>query len=884
MPIDLNDAYIDLLNSPDLWNKAPEKAIRSLVTGCAQALDTARVSVWRLNDNSDKIFCTVLCESSVCEFAPMMELFKKDHPAYFQALETQQIVCADDAQHDPATRSFTKDYLKPLNITSMLDARIMQGGKTYGVLCIEHVGSPRNWTSAEQSFAHAVAGLLSQVLLNYDLMRNEEKFRRVIDGIQDAVILMRDNKMVDCNQKTVEMLGCEREELFRHPPSRFWGESQADGSATRPKAQEYLTRAASGEDCCFEWRHRRLNGQEFDAEVRLSRILLNGEQHIMASLRDINERKIHESKISELLGLQQAIFDSAHYSIFSTDSEGVIASFNRAAEKLLGYTAEEMVGKASILRFHDSEEIKWRAIELSDELNTDIEPGFEVFSAKPKRGQYEEREWTLLSKHGERIPVLLSFTALKANGGTSASETSTTRGYLGIASDISERKRANEQLQNSQKEMEFRANHDDLTGLPNRLRLHDITQKAIEHAHKKQHALALMLLDLNRFKEVNDTLGHALGDQLLKKIAQRLLRLLKMSNCDLFRLGGDEFAILMPHASDTNDAASLAKRVHDTLAKPMEVQDITIELSGSLGVSMFPLHGDNSHSLLRCADVAMYKAKTESAGTIFYQPEQDDHSPRRLRMVAELGTAIREDQLLLHYQPKICLNEKRCVGAEALIRWQHPRLGMVPPGEFIPLAENSEVIQPLGLWVLDKALHQLRLWQDKNLNIDVSINLSARNLMDAAFPVHVKRLLKYHGVDPKLLEIEITESTLIGDPEKALAILNEVHALGVRFAIDDFGTGYSSLSYLKRLPIDTLKIDRSFIRDMLTDEQDAVIVKSTLGLAHSFGLEVVAEGVEDEPTLLALKELACEQAQGFLISKPVPVDAFEQWLGHYNEA
>jgi diguanylate cyclase (GGDEF)-like protein len=442
---------------------------------------------------------------------------------------------------------------------------------------------------------------------------------------------------------------------------------------------------------------------------------------------------------------------------------------------------------------------------------------------------------------------------------------------------MTERKKANEQLLNSKREMEFRANHDELTGLPNRSRLHDMTHAAIVTAQNRSQKLALMLIDLDRFKEVNDTLGHAIGDKLLQKIARQLDQILRARRAQLYRLGGDEFAVLMPNALDEPDILSLANAIHTSLRSPTEVEGISLELGGSVGISIYPRHGDNSHSLLRCADVAMYRAKSEASRTVIYNTDQDAHSPRRLSMMSELGTAIRQNQLVLHYQPRVHIASKRCMGCEALVRWQHPRLGMVPPAEFIPLAEMGDLIQPLGLWVLENALQQIVRWRERGLELLVSVNLSTRNLMDSAFPSHIEKLLKKYPVPPSLLEVEITESTLIGDPERALSVIGRIHNLGVRFAIDDFGTGYSSLGYLKRLPIDTLKIDRSFVRDMLTDEQDAVIVRSTLGLAHSFGLEVVAEGVEDVQTLEALKNLNCEQAQGYVISRPVPANEFEAW-------
>jgi diguanylate cyclase (GGDEF)-like protein/PAS domain S-box-containing protein len=869
-PESLHNAYIQLLKEEGLWQGDITLSLRTVVNRCADHLQVQRVSLWRFDEGYDRLYCQMLCDIDKGTYEPALELLARDHQPYFNAMLNDRVLAAHDALRAPETASFRAGYLEPLGIHSLLDATLRQAGKTAGVLCIEHVGPPRTWSMAEQNYAVSVADLLSQLLAVHALYRSEERYRKVFDSTTDAIFVMQDNRMVECNQASLRLYACTQEEFARHPPKRFWAEYQPDGSLSVTKSKDFMKPALDGVPQLFEWRQRRFDGTEFDAEVSLTRIELDQVPYLVACVRDITERKQSQTRIQHLLSLQQAIFDGANYSMISTDLKGVIQSFNRAAEIMLGYSAEEMIGRMTPVAFHDEDEVNWRAIELSDELQQTLEPGFDVFVTYPKLGRIEEREWTYVRKDGSRLPVMLSVTALRHKGDAIT-------GYLGIASDMTERKRANEQLLDSKREMEHRANHDELTGLPNRSRLHDMAHAAIITAQARGQKLAMMLIDLDRFKEVNDTLGHAIGDKLLQKIARHLDQMLRPRAAQIYRLGGDEFAVLVPSVLDEEEMFALAGRIHTNLRNPTLVEGITLELGGSVGISLFPQHGDNSHSLLRCADVAMYKAKTEATRTVIYDPDQDAHSPRRLSMMGELGTAIRENQLVLHYQPRIDIASNRCLGCEALVRWQHPRLGMVPPGEFIPLAEMSDLIQPLGLWVLEKALAQVQKWRNAGLELVVSVNLSTRNLMDSAFPDHIERLLQKYPVPPSLLEVEITESTLIGDPERALSVIHRIHSLGVRFAIDDFGTGYSSLGYLKRLPIDTLKIDRSFIRDMLTDEQDAVIVQSTLGLAHSFGLAVVAEGVEDKKTLEALLNLNCEQAQGFYISRPVPADEFEIW-------
>lgn len=743
------------------------------------------------------------------------------------------------------------------------------------MICWEHTGSTRKWTDEESRFAASVADLLSQVIVFHRLRNMEERYRKVFNAAGDGLALLSAGKVVDCNETALRMFRVTREQLFSADPTQYWAPVQANGQTSVLMAQRLFHGTAKTGIQDIEWRHVRSDGEEFDAEMGVTPIFLEGKLHQIICIRDITARKTAERKILELNSIQQAIFDGANYAIIATDLNGVIHTFNKTAERFLGYRALEVIGKKSLEVFHPAGEVRKRAHELTHELKQPIGPGIDAFVAKARLGTLDENQWTYVRKDGSTFPAMLSVTALRNAEGC-------VTGFVSIASDITERIRANAELLMSKRENERNASHDLLTGLPNRNRLHDVARVAISNAAERQQNLALMLLDLDRFKEVNDTLGHTVGDKLLKQIAQRLQTLLTSFGAYLYRLGGDEFAILVTRSPSKDSTIALAQTVKNMLRTPIQVEGITLELSGSIGIAFYPEHGQDSHDLLRCADVAMYKAKQQTAGPTFYEPSLDAHSPRRLTLLAELGTGIRENQLVLHYQPRIDIPSGRCIGCEALVRWQHPTLGLIPPNEFIPLAESSDLIQPLGLWVLEAALIQAKQWRQLQQDLIMSVNLTARNLMEQSFPEHIERILREQNIPPACLEIEITESTLISEPERTLAILNHIHGLGVRFAIDDFGTGYSSLSYLKRLPIDTLKIDRSFIRDMLTDEQDAVIVQSTLNLAHSFGLEVVAEGVEDQATLAALKRLDCEQVQGYLISKPLPAEQFLDWLRQFQ--
>jgi len=320
----------------------------------------------------------------------------------------------------------------------------------------------------------------------------------------------------------------------------------------------------------------------------------------------------------------------------------------------------------------------------------------------------------------------------------------------------------------------------------------------------------------------------------------------------------------------------------DALAQEFDLDGFFTQISASIGIALTPQQAQDFHGLMRYADIAMYHAKKEMIGISIYNPEYDPHSPKRLSMIGELGRAIREDQLCMYYQPKVILGEKRCYGFEALIRWIHPELGFVPPNEFIPIAELTSLIHPLTAWVLEKSIEQCKRWQDQGFCVSVAVNLSARNLMDEKIPSLVERLLKKYQLSPASLELEITESSIMTDPNRALRILDSLHALGVNLSIDDFGTGYSSLAYLKRLPVQTLKIDNSFVRNMLEDKQDELIVNSTINLAHNLGLTVVAEGVETEELLQHLGDMGCDEAQGYFIARPMAVAAADEWLTQSN--
>jgi diguanylate cyclase (GGDEF)-like protein/PAS domain S-box-containing protein len=551
----------------------------------------------------------------------------------------------------------------------------------------------------------------------------------------------------------------------------------------------------------------------------------------------------------------EAIYQGALSGVLVMSADGHVIDANPAMVDLLGFDSADQIEREFAVHIHPDDRAQ---------VLTSVR---ELLAGDSNSLHQQHR---LIRGDGEVVWVSASLSIVREADG---------RPSFGIVmvQDDTERKAAEEALLRQSELNEHQALHDGLTGLPNRTLFRDRIEQAIAAARREGGRLAVAMMDLDRFKDINDSLGHHAGDALLIEIGCRLRGVLRCSDT-VARLGGDEFGVLISKPRTTRDVAIVIEKIRAALEQPVTIDGLALPAEGSIGIAMFPDHGHDVDTLLRHADVAMYSSKDEKSGYAFYDSSRSESDPARLTLVSELRRAIEEHELVLYYQPKAALANGAVQSVEALLRWNHPTRGLVGPDEFIPLAQQTGLIKPLTLFVLDEALSQCRAWERAGMSLGVAINISIRNLLDAHFPELVRTLLEKWRVAPSMLELEITESTVLSDPVRTKRVLDRLSAMGVALSIDDFGTGYSSLSYLSQLPVNEIKIDRSFVMNMAENSGDAVIVRSTIDLARNLGLQVVAEGVETEQAWDELTKLGCTLAQGFYLSRPAPAAELTEWL------
>ncbi len=557
----------------------------------------------------------------------------------------------------------------------------------------------------------------------------------------------------------------------------------------------------------------------------------------------------------EALARFEATFAGALTGMMLMDLDGRIIDSNPAIQKLLGLSHGELEGRRTSEFVHPDDRREARSAYLRM-----IADG----------GTSLRMQHRFMGRTGEVLWVDASASLVRDSDGQKSFA-------IGMIQDVTQRKRAEAALLSQAALNEHQALHDALTGLANRTLFRNRIDHAVKARRNTDARAAVLVMDLDGFKEINDSLGHAAGDDLLVELGRRMKAALRTSDT-VARLGGDEFGVLLSVASVPDDVLRAVERMQAAIEEPITLQGLSLSLEASIGIALYPDDGQDVETLLRCADGAMYHAKEEKSGWAFYDSSRVRQDTGRLTLMGELRRALDRRELVLYYQPKVVLADGEVHAVEALLRWNHGVRGLVAPDDFIPMAEQTGLIKPLTLYVIDEALRQCRSWQDDGLRLAIAVNLSARSLVDADFPTQVSGLLERWNVEPGLLEFEITESAMLADPTRTKLILEHLSAMGIRLSIDDFGTGYSSLAYLKRLPVSEIKVDRSFVMNMEEDEDDATIVRSTIDLGRNLGLDVVAEGVESEQVWNRLKALGCTAAQGYYLSRAVPASELRTWL------
>jgi len=672
------------------------------------------------------------------------------------------------------------------------------------------------------------------------LEESEEKYRLLFVNERDAIILhdMDTHRILEANEAFRTLYGYSREEALDLRVLDLSAEKEATARALQSAREKGFERVAAR-------RHRKKDGTEFWVEISASLFVWHGQRVATAIIRDITERKEAEERTL----LWSKVMEESAEGIVVTNAATRILTVNKAFTEVTGYSPEDAIGASPKLLSSGQHgtafyRTMWRTI--------------------AEGGRWQGEIWNR-RKSGEVYPEWLSITAVRDAEGVLTH-------YVGIFTDITERKESADRI-------EFLASHDFLTGLPNRPLMNDLIRQGLANARRKDSKLALFFLDLDRFKTINDSLGHHVGDALLQGVASRLTECLRAGDT-VARLGGDEFLVLLPDLRNSQDAAPVAEKILQAMQRTFVVQERELRITTSIGISLYPHDGDDLPSLVKNADAAMYHAKDVGRNSYqFFTPDMNARAFESLSMEMSLRRALERREFTLLYQPQLQTETGRLVGAEALIRWRHPDLGLVLPSTFIPIAEQHGLILPIGDWVLEAVCTQIRAWLDDGLPVvPVAVNMSAIQFRQPALADRIGRILSETGLDPRLLELELTESSIMHEAERTISLLRQLEEMGLSLSIDDFGTGYSSLSYLRRFPIDKLKIDQSFVRDITTDPDAAAITTAIIAMGRSLKLRVVAEGVETAEQLEFLRSQHCDEVQGFHVGRPMSAGDFAALL------
>ncbi len=716
-------------------------------------------------------------------------------------------------------------------------------GKPWG-LVIHHCHKAHVFTNEElwlfDEIGHRLAESLSSLITLRNMKESEERFRTLVENAPEAIFVLnvKSNRIIDANENAALLFGQPRNELIGSNYLTLSPALQPDGQSSSVQACRFVNETVAGGTPVYEWVYQNSAGDHIVCETRLVKLPAGGKELIRGSITDISPRKQTEAQQHKFSMALEQTADA----IMITNSDGVIEYANKSFEAITGYSLAEVAGgtprilkpTGAIQNQPGDYERLWRTIKSGEVFN-------DVLINQRKDGSiyYEEKTITPLKSAAGKITHFIS-----------------------TGRDISERMRTQEYLQ-------FLAHHDVLTQLPNRFLFIDRLEQAIINGGRNNAMVAVLFADLDRFKFINDTLGHDMGDLVLKTVSDRFISSLR-SGDTVSRQGGDEFAILLENIKNTEQITLICEKLLENISQSMLIHEQELFVSVSIGISVFPGDSESPQVLIKHADIAMYRAKESGRNNFqYFSPEMSSRAVERLTMETSLRKALDRGEFLLYYQPQISLHGNNLIGFEALLRWQHPEKGLISPEQFIPILEETGLIVPVGEWVLESACQQLNQWHDIDHELHVSVNISNRQFNDRNLEEKFHSIIKNSGVNPVCLELELTESLLMMNPIKTGQILNSFCDLGIGLSIDDFGTGYSSLSYLRRFPLDTLKIDRSFVRDITTDVNDAALISAIIAMAKSLQLTVIAEGVETNDQLEFLRGLNCEMAQGFLFHKPL---------------